>query len=64
MGAGLPEPASRGALPASWLCGWLSVWRKDDVRWLAYVTFSHLDGVTQPRWFDQDDVKPLPVARR
>lgn len=40
----------------SWLRGWLSVWRKDDVGWLAYVTFSYPDGVTQPRWFDQDHI--------
>jgi hypothetical protein len=45
------------------LRGRLSAWRKDkgDTRWLGYVTFSHLDGVTQPKWFDQDDIRLLPL---
>ena len=47
-----------------WLRGRLSVWRKDDAdaRLLGYVEFSHPNRVTQPRWFDQDEVRPRQPA--
>ena len=45
-----------------WHKGRLYAWRRDDGRWLAYVEFSHPNGVTQPKWFDQDDIRPSRVA--
>jgi hypothetical protein len=42
-----------------WRTGLLHAWRRAQGRWLADVEFSHPDGVTQPEWFDQNDIRPL-----
>ena len=42
----------------TWHTGLLRAWRRKDGRWLAYVEFSHPNGVTQPMWFDEDDIRP------
>jgi len=41
----------------TWLRGLLKAYWREDGRWQAYVEFSHLNGVTQPKVFDQDDVQ-------
>ena len=40
-----------------WRRGRLEAWRRQDGRWVGFVTFSWPDGVTQPMWFDQDDIR-------
>jgi hypothetical protein len=41
-----------------WLRGRLQAWWRDQGRWRALVTFSHHNGVTQPKVFDQDEIRP------